>query len=117
MRGLGKRLSFAGRGGAEGAQVRDLEEKLETLRLKRAEDKGKTERAGETQDPAEQQVQEWKSKMQGDRQTCSGEPQGGSEGGTWGEEGVWGGTGARGGVLEAGTGAWTVLTKGTWASL
>ena len=35
-------------------------------------------------------------------------PQGGSEGRTWDEEGVWGGKGPKE-VLEAGTGAWTIL--------
>ncbi|KAB0375867.1 hypothetical protein FD755_012510 [Muntiacus reevesi] len=51
--------------GAEGlrAQVRDLEEKLETLRLKRAEDKAKLKQLGKHKIQLEQ-VQEWKSKMQ-----------------------------------------------------
>lgn len=45
------------------AQVRDLEEKLETLRLKRAEDKAKLKELEKYKIQLEQ-VQEWKSKMQ-----------------------------------------------------
>ncbi|XP_049640290.1 dynactin subunit 1 isoform X3 [Suncus etruscus] len=45
------------------AQVRDLEEKLETLRLKRAEDKAKLKELEKHKIQLEQ-VQEWKSKMQ-----------------------------------------------------
>ncbi|XP_074086138.1 dynactin subunit 1 isoform X2 [Macrotis lagotis] len=45
------------------AQVRDLEEKLETLRLKRAEDKVKLKELEKHKIQLEQ-VQEWKSKMQ-----------------------------------------------------
>ncbi|XP_056659583.1 dynactin subunit 1 isoform X7 [Monodelphis domestica] len=44
-------------------QVRDLEEKLETLRLKRAEDKAKLKELEKHKIQLEQ-VQEWKSKMQ-----------------------------------------------------
>ncbi|XP_006880902.1 PREDICTED: dynactin subunit 1 isoform X3 [Elephantulus edwardii] len=45
------------------AQVRDLEEKLETLRLKRGEDKAKLKELEKHKIQLEQ-VQEWKSKMQ-----------------------------------------------------
>nr|XP_048272540.1 dynactin subunit 1 isoform X2 [Myodes glareolus] len=45
------------------AQVRDLEEKLETLRLKRSEDKAKLKELEKHKIQLEQ-VQEWKSKMQ-----------------------------------------------------
>lgn len=43
--------------------MRDLEEKLETLRLKRAEDKAKLKELEKYKIQLEQ-VQEWKSKMQ-----------------------------------------------------
>ncbi|KAB0342076.1 hypothetical protein FD754_019002 [Muntiacus muntjak] len=45
------------------ARVRDLEEKLETLQLKRAEDKAKLKELGKHKIQLER-VQEWKSKMQ-----------------------------------------------------
>lgn len=45
------------------AQVKDLEEKLETLRIKRAEDKAKLKEMEKYKIQLEQ-LQEWKSKMQ-----------------------------------------------------
>lgn len=45
------------------AQVRDLEEKLETLKIKRNEDKAKLKELEKYKIQLEQ-VQEWKSKMQ-----------------------------------------------------
>lgn len=45
------------------AQVKDLEEKLETLRIKRTEDKAKLKELEKHKIQLEQ-LQEWKSKMQ-----------------------------------------------------
>lgn len=88
------------------AQVRDLEEKLETLRLKRAEDKAKLKELEKHKIQLEQ-VQEWKSKMQeqqADLQRRLKE----ARKVRLGVERVWGGTGPED-VQEAGTAAWTVL--------
>ena len=90
MHGL-KGLSFAGRGGAEGPGAGPGGEAgdpaAETCRRQ-----GKTERAGETQDPAGAGAGMEKQNA-GAAGRPAAAPQGGSEGGTWGEEGLWGSPG------------------------
>lgn len=72
------------------AQVRDLEEKLETLRLKRAEDKAKLKELEKHKIQLEQ-VQEWKSKMQEQQADLQRRLKEARKVGLGHEEGGWGG--------------------------